>query len=126
MEIAVRTAQTPASGFWTGWSQNLRATARISSSELTANLGTDGQDADDTSPLAGSPTESTAIALGVGESRFQREERGAGRVTERKGSAFRTQEASENPDAGLAHVRRNISGSQKRAWAITKKYEFGL
>ena len=45
LEMAVRTAQTPGSGFWTGWSANLRATARISSADTGVGgvgLGGDG------------------------------------------------------------------------------------
>ena len=38
-EMAVRTAQTPGSGFWTGWSANLRATARISSADTGVGVG---------------------------------------------------------------------------------------
>ena len=39
LEMAVRTAQTPSSGFCTGCSANLRATARISSGDTGEGLG---------------------------------------------------------------------------------------
>lgn len=41
MEMAVRTAHTPGSVSWIGWSANLRATARISSGETLGGVRTE-------------------------------------------------------------------------------------